>query len=64
MTTRSQKGIIKPNPKYTLACKMNSSNIPRESHNIQVALAHPGWKATMVEELEALHNNQTCKLVP
>ena len=64
MITRSQRGIIKPNPKYALTSSIFLANIPREPHNIRVALAHLGWKATMDEELEALHKNQTRKLVP
>ena len=34
MITRSQRGIIKPNPKYALTSTTNSTNIPREPHNI------------------------------
>ncbi|KAL6316339.1 hypothetical protein AAG906_017974 [Vitis piasezkii] len=64
MITRSQRGIIKPNPKYALASTIHSTNIPREPHNIRAALAHPGWKASMDEELEALHKNKTWVFVP
>ncbi|RVX02174.1 Retrovirus-related Pol polyprotein from transposon RE1 [Vitis vinifera] len=64
MITRSQRGIIKPNPKYALTSTTNSTNIPREPHNIRAALAHPGWKAGMDEELQALHTNKTWVLVP
>ncbi|KAL6316580.1 hypothetical protein AAG906_018835 [Vitis piasezkii] len=64
MITRSQKGIIKPNPKYVLTSTTNSTNIPREPHNIRAALAHPRWKVAMDEELEALHKNKTWVLVP
>ena len=72
MITRSQRGIIKPNPKYALTSTTNSTSIPHEPHNIRVALAHPGWKTTMDEELEALHKiklwylfhaPQTCMLL-
>lgn len=63
MATRSQHGIVKPNPKYALIT-IPSADIPRNPHNIRSALAHPGWKAAMGEELEALHKNQTWKLVP
>ena len=59
MITRSQRGIIKPNPNYALTSTTNSTSIPREPHNIQVVLAHLGWKAVMDEELEALHKNKT-----
>ncbi|RVW86387.1 Retrovirus-related Pol polyprotein from transposon RE1 [Vitis vinifera] len=64
MITRSQRGIIKPNPKYALTSTTNSTSIPREPHNIRAALAHPGWKAAMDEELQALHTNKTWVLVP
>ncbi|KAL6340153.1 hypothetical protein AAG906_040589 [Vitis piasezkii] len=64
MITRSQRGIIKPNPKYALTSTTNSTNIPHEPHNIRVALAHPGWKTTMDKELKALHKNKTWVLVP
>nr|KYP50346.1 Retrovirus-related Pol polyprotein from transposon TNT 1-94 [Cajanus cajan] len=63
MVTRSQRGIVKPNPKYALLSTC-SEDIPRNPHNIRSALSHPGWKAAMGEELEALHKNQTWQLVP
>ncbi|KAF5458948.1 hypothetical protein F2P56_022940 [Juglans regia] len=63
MVTRSKLGVVKPNPKYALTT-ITSANIPRELHNIKIALAHPGWKAVMDEELVALHKNETWKLVP
>ncbi|GAU19509.1 hypothetical protein TSUD_77530 [Trifolium subterraneum] len=63
MVTRSQNGIAKPNPKYALIT-MPCADIPRNPHNIRSALAHPGWKAAMGEEIEALHKNQTWELVP
>ena len=31
---------------------------------MRAALAHPGWKAAMEDELTSLHQNQTWKLVP
>ena len=34
MITRSQRGIIKPNPKYALTSTIHSTSIPREPHNI------------------------------
>jgi hypothetical protein len=64
MVTRSQRGILKPNPKYALISSRTSATIPREPSNFRSALAHPGWKAAMDEELEALHRNQTWELVP
>lgn len=63
MVTRSKLGVVKPNPKYALTT-ITSANIPREPHNIKIALAHPGWKAAMDEEMAALHKNETWKLVP
>ena len=59
MITRSQRGIIKPNPKYALTSTIHSTSIPREPYNIRAALTHPGWKVAMDEELEALHKNKT-----
>jgi len=63
MVTRSRHGITKPNPKYALIT-MSSSDIPCNPYNIRSALAYPGWKAAMCEELEALHKNKTWELVP
>jgi hypothetical protein len=63
MVTRSKQGIVKPNPKYALTTS-TSANIPREPQNIKIALAHPGWRAAMEEELAALYQNETWKLVP
>ncbi|KAA8538858.1 hypothetical protein F0562_025550 [Nyssa sinensis] len=54
MVTRSQLGTVKPNPKYALTT-ITSTNVPREPQNIKTALAHPSWKATINEELAALH---------
>ncbi|RVW21122.1 putative mitochondrial protein [Vitis vinifera] len=64
MITRSQRGIINPNPIYALTSTTNSTSIPREPHNIRAALAHLGGKAAMDEELEALHKNKTWVFVP
>jgi hypothetical protein len=64
MVTRSQRGILKPNPKYALISSRTSATIPCEPSNFRFALAHPGWKAAMDEELEALHRNQTWEFVP
>jgi hypothetical protein len=63
MTTRSQHGIIKPNPKYALTSVI-SAGILHEPRSVRAALAHPGWKAVMEDELTSLHQNQTWKLVP
>jgi hypothetical protein len=64
MVTRSHRGILKPNPKYALTSLKSFTTIPREPSNFRSALAHPGWKAAMEEELEALHRNHTWELVP
>jgi histone deacetylase 1/2 len=63
MLTRSKQGVIKPNPKYTLTIT-SSLTIPCEPNNIKAALLHPGWKAAMDDELTALHQNETWRLVP
>jgi NAD(P)-dependent dehydrogenase (short-subunit alcohol dehydrogenase family) len=59
MIIRSQKGIIRPNPKYALTSLTSSFDISCDPYNIRSTLAHPGWKAIIEEELEALHNNKT-----
>lgn len=41
-----------------------STTVPSEPKSIKSALAHPRWKAAMVEELDALHKNDTWRLVP
>jgi histone deacetylase 1/2 len=61
--TRSQHGVVKSNPKYALTIT-SSPTISREPNNIKVALLHPGWKATMDDELTTLHHNDTWRLVP
>ena len=63
MTTRSQRGITKPNPKYALN-SIISASISREPRTVRSTLVHPGWKATMEDELTSLHQNQTWQLVP
>ena len=34
------------------------------SNNIHEALDHPGWRQTMIDEMQALENNGTWELVP
>ena len=63
MTTRSQSGVVKPNPKYALTVD-SFRTIPRELKTIKTALSHPGWKTAMLDELVALHQNETWQLVP
>ena len=41
-----------------------SSTIPREHKTIKTILSYPGWKTAMLEELAALHQNETWQLVP
>ncbi|KAJ9545471.1 hypothetical protein OSB04_025178 [Centaurea solstitialis] len=62
MTTRSQNGIHKPNPKY--ACLSTSSTIsPLPKSHIH-ALRDPNWHNAMVDEFDALIKNDTWELVP
>ncbi|EPS73343.1 hypothetical protein M569_01413 [Genlisea aurea] len=61
--TRSQSGIVKPNPKYALYIS-HFDSIPLEPKTVKEAISHPGWKAAMEEELAALHHNETWLLVP
>lgn len=41
-----------------------ASFIPSKPKNIKSTLSHPEWFKAMQEEVEALHANQTCVLVP
>ena len=62
MTTRSQRGIFKPNLKYALhATPLQISPIPR---NPLGAINDPNWKIAMQEEYNALIENKTWELVP
>lgn len=59
--TRSQMGIIKPNPKYVRVvtpCKVSPPN------SVKVALASLVWKKAIEEEYNALVRNDTWVLVP
>lgn len=62
MVTRSQLGVFKLNLKYVLVVQV-STIIPSESKFVKLVLAHPGLKAAMVEKLNALHKNNTWRLV-
>ncbi|GKV46548.1 hypothetical protein SLEP1_g53521 [Rubroshorea leprosula] len=65
MVTRSQKGILKPNPRYAnLHILHKISSIPIEPKSVRSALKHQGWTIAMHEELEALAKNDTWDLVP
>lgn len=59
--TRSQSGIVKPNPKYCFHSSMSKSPIPS---NPISALRDPNWKLAMDDEFNALINNETWVLVP
>ena len=48
-------------PFYTCLSSLSSMTIPK---TVCDALAHPGWRQAMTEELSALHNNGTWELVP
>ncbi|XP_021717830.1 uncharacterized protein LOC110685583 [Chenopodium quinoa] len=64
MVTRSQHGIVKPNPKYTqqsLHTSVSRSPLPR---NPVEALRDPNWKIAMDEEFDALIKKKTWELVP
>ena len=63
--TRSQHGIYKPNPKYSINqahhTTVTRSPIPR---NPLDALRDPNWKLAMLDEFNALIKNETWELVP
>ena len=57
MTTRSQHGIFKPNPKYSsYALSVFFSPIPRNPIHV---LYDPNWKQAMQDEFDALIENHT-----
>ena len=61
MVTRSQSGIVKPNPKYAL---LTENTVLREPQSVREALAHPGWNASMHEEHDNCVETKTWSLVP
>ena len=63
MITRSQSGIVKPNPRYALHVSI-SSDVPPEPKTVKSVLAHIGWNQAMFEEYQALQSTHTWKLVP
>lgn len=65
MTTRSQLGITKPNPKYTLNT-VTKHPCPEtiELRNLIQAMKDPGWREAMSREFNALIDNGTWELVP
>ncbi|CAE5959206.1 unnamed protein product [Arabidopsis arenosa] len=60
MTTRSKKGIVKPNSKYALAI----SKIDTEPKTVLQALSDDKWRNAMSEEFDAQLRNFTWSLVP
>ena len=56
MTTRSQMGIRKPNLRYALVA---SKTIPPLPQTVAEALAHPGWRLAMLDELDSIFQNHT-----
>ena len=61
MVTRSQKGIFKPNKKYSLTATVARSPLPRTPID---ALRDPNWKMAMDDEYVALIKNKMWDLVP
>ena len=62
MTTHSKIGIVKPNPKYALS--VVSPSTPIEPKYVKVAIRDPSWHVAMIDEMQALHHNNTWVLVP
>lgn len=62
MTTQSQTGIVKPNPKYSLALTLANSDL--EPQNFRQALKDEKWRRAMSEEFDAQVVNHTWNLVP
>lgn len=61
MTTRSRLGIRKPNPRYALVASKTIPSLPR---TVAEALAHPGWRQAMLDELDSIYQNHTWTLKP
>ena len=65
MTTRAQRGIFHPNPRYADAnlaiATPSPSPIPK---SVRTAIRNPHWLTAMQEEYRALMANQTWTLVP
>ncbi|KAM2437291.1 hypothetical protein ACFX1W_014414 [Malus domestica] len=62
MTTRSQSGILKPNPKYALHVSTDASSV--EPTCFSQAVKNKAWRDAMVQEFNALQRCGTWKLVP
>ena len=61
MITRAKDGIVKPNPRYALLTQKASYTEPR---TLAEALSHPGWNASMNEEIGNCEETKTWSLVP
>jgi histone deacetylase 1/2 len=59
--THARAGVFKPNPKYALTSTSPVSTVPRSVH---VALRDPWWREAMLQEFNALQQNNTWSLVP
>ena len=59
MVTRSKAGVFKPKAYLTL-----SNNLPNEPSDVYEAKIHKIWYEAMLQELRALDQNRTWKLVP
>ena len=62
MTTRAKNGIFRPNPKYHSA--MTNTNISPLPKDPVSAIRDPNWKEAMLDEFNALIDNNTWELVP
>ncbi|KAM1296793.1 hypothetical protein ACFX2I_023596 [Malus domestica] len=62
MTTRSQSGVLKPNPKYAMHVAVNNSLV--EPTCFSQAVKHQEWREAMVQEFNALQRCGTWSLVP
>lgn len=56
MVIRSQKGIVKPNPKYAL---LTNISFDTETKKLNDALTNPFWLEAMHDESRALDHNKT-----
>lgn len=61
MVTRRKDGIVKPNPRYVM---LTVKVVPTEPTTVAEALAHEGWKASIVEEMDTCAETETWSLVP
>jgi len=59
MITRRRAGIVRPNPRYA-----NIADVDDVPRSIRAAVSNPAWLAAMLNEVQALQQNQTWELVP